>query len=224
MNLYEYFTLLFFSQELSGSLYSCRQGEGHQFCGGTPLTASHECEDSTLSRAIQHHLADHPENWDVLPWSCSTCGMTNPGNKVYCTRVACQADMERGRDTTLRTILAKMEEELLLVPTADAATAKFVTIQHAMVTILSPHNRNMAGLLEESFLTPTDPFTCACTAELGFDTPLTDTITDTTWPMELCRQPLPPCNGGGRGACGGPGDGPPGVVLGFLHQWKESRP
>ena len=150
------------------------------------MLPTHECEDSTISRAIMHHLALHPDTWDAMSWSCNTCGATNPGSRVFCTRAACQADMERGRDTTLRVVLAKMEEELLLLPVANPNTARILTIHMAMSTILSPHHRTMLGLLEESFLTPIDPHTCACTAALGFDTSTSVTPMDTEWPVELC--------------------------------------
>ena len=133
-----------------------------------------------------HHLTLHPDTWDAMSWSCNTCGATNPGSRVFCTRAACQADMERGRDTTLRVVLAKMEEELLLLPVANPNTARILTIHMAMSTILSPHHRTMLGLLEESFLTPIDPHTCACTAALGFDTSTSVTPMDTEWPVELC--------------------------------------
>ena len=56
--------------------------------------------------------------------------------------------MERGRDTTLRIVLAKMEEELLLVTAANPATARIMSIRSAMGTLLSPHRRDMFGLLE----------------------------------------------------------------------------
>ena len=140
------------------------------------MDMSHKCEDMTITTAIRNHLGARPSSWFFLPWSCYSCGLTNPGNVEHCSR-GCP---EGGMDSVLDTLLSNMEDELPLLAGADRHDAEIVSIQLAMEMLFSPHNRTNSGLLEDSFLTPVESMTCACTEALGLDSSHTQTTPATS--------------------------------------------
>ena len=123
-------------------------------------TRGHECNYTSVTRAVMNYLTRHPQLWARLPWACLNCGQENAGVDALCGRSACRDERGGHRAFVLGNILTKVGVELATLDEVVVSSAEIWPVHKVIEVLLSPHNRAFSALLTGAFRAPIPSENC----------------------------------------------------------------
>ena len=150
-------------QKLDECLFCCTEGHPHQIVDGTPLDPLHLCS-ATVPSTIKLFLDTEATN--RVTWSCGGCKRSYRSTTAECRQTDCQGLTSRMKSEVVKRTLEAIRLDILqqVLPYDQTAVGPPHILSPVKLAevILSPHDRELSGLLSSAWDTNPSSLLCEC--------------------------------------------------------------